>query len=54
MQEEYGRPWEVHGSVLCVTYKTALSLKGKLFFVIEIKCILLSGNYRQLIIPKCV
>ena len=51
---KHRQPWESHGSVLYVMHKTTLSLKGKLFLIIEIKFILLNGNYRQPIIPKCV
>lgn len=49
---KYRQPWEVYGSVLCVTHKATLSLKHKLFLILEIKCILLHGAYRQPIITK--
>ena len=43
----YRHPQEVHGSLLCITHRTALSFKGKLVLMVEIKGIVLNGIYRQ-------
>lgn len=49
LEGKYGQLWEAHGCVLYIT-REALSFKGRLFLIVEIKGILFNGIYRQPII----